>query len=207
MAIRKQDLYKVWDGENLIKSNIDFLLNRTKSVNFPLNEESKQIITDLEDTYQAVPCAGIAANQLGYNKKLFIGMKHDRDKIASDDPSQNLDNIEPDPDNYDIYINPQIDKKDIKSTQSGAEACLSIPGLSLIIERYDEIKVRYYTVEGRAIKKPLKGFLSRLFQHELDHLNGKLMFENPISKLDFHHIEEGLKPDIINALFDYTTMK
>ena len=207
MAIINNKIIKVWDSKNLLKEQVDRLRKPTKPVNFPLSPNVEKIIDDLIDSFQTVPCAGIAANQLGYDKKLFIGMKHDRDKIVSDDPSQNLDNIEPDPDNYEIYINPQIDKKDIKSTQSGTEACLSIPGLSLIIERYDEIKVRYYTVEGRAIKKPLKGFLSRLFQHELDHLNGKLMFENPISKLDMHYIEEGLKPDIINALFDYVTIK
>ena len=39
------------------------------------------------------------------------------------------------------------------------------------------------------IKKPLKGFISRLFQHELDHLNGNLMFENPLSKIGIQEAE------------------
>ena len=82
------------------------------------------------------------------------------------------------PENYEIYINPQIDKVDKKSTQKGDEGCLSIPNLSLELERYDEIKVRYYNAKGRRIKKPLSGFLSRLFQHELDHLNGNLMLQH-----------------------------
>ena len=60
---------------------------------------------------------------------------------------------------------------------------MSIPGISLIIERYDEIDIRYYNIDGKKQKKSLAGFLSRLFQHELDHLNGKLMFEDPISNI------------------------
>ena len=50
--------------------------------------------------------------------------------------------------------------------------------LTLQIERYDKIKVRYYDLEGKAIKKPLNKFISRLYQHELDHLDGKLMIED-----------------------------
>ena len=75
MAIRQQSLYKVWDGKSLINENINFLLRRTNPVSFPLNEESKQIVKDLEDTYIAIPCAGIAANQIGYNTRIFVGME------------------------------------------------------------------------------------------------------------------------------------
>ena len=185
MEIRNIDLLKVWDDEHLIEKNIDFLRIPTKPVQKSdfKSLQVKQIIEDLINTYQAIPCAGIAANQIGYDKKLFIGMKHDRNKTVSDDPTQNIDQIEPNPDNYEIYINPRIDKTNKKSTQQGSEGCLSIPGISLIIERYDEIDVRYYNKEGKKQKKSLAGFISRLFQHELDHLNGKLMFEDPISNI------------------------
>ena len=44
--------------------------------------------------------------------------------------------------------------------------------------RPEYIKVKYFNENGKKIKKPLSGFLSRLFQHELDHLNGILMIEN-----------------------------
>ena len=184
MADKNADVVKVWDGENLIEKNIDFLRTPTKPVTFPVSPHIKQIIEDLVDTFKAIPCAGIAANQLGYDKKMFIGMEHDHDYSEMDDDStKNIDNIEPDSDNYEIYINPQIDNIDKKSTQEGNEGCLSIPNITLIIERYDKIKVRYYDAKGRVIKKPLSGFISRLFQHELNHLHGKLMFENPLSNI------------------------
>ena len=84
----------------------------------------------------------------------------------------------PNADNYEFYINPQVDQTYKKSIQEEEEGCLSIPEIRLIAERYDKIKVRYYDINGKKIKKTLRGFLSRLFQHELDHLNGILMVEN-----------------------------
>jgi len=50
-------------------------------------------------------------------------------------------------------------------------------------ERYDMIKVRYYNIEGKVQKTTLTGFLSKLFQHELDHLNGELMLDD-VAKLE-----------------------
>ena len=74
-------------------------------------------------------------------------------------------------------INPQIDKFDNKLIKLDEEGCLSIPGLMVSRERYDKIKIRYYDIDGQANKTSLSGFLSKLFQHELDHLNGNLMID------------------------------
>ena len=178
MAVKETDLVKIWDGEKIDRGSINFLRTPTKEVQFPLSNHVKKIIEDLTDTYKAIQCAGIAANQIGYDKKLFIGMKHDKEKSVSDDPSQNIDKVIPHSDNYEIYINPRIDKLDKDSTQNGEEGCLSIPDVSLELERYDKIKVRYYNADGQAVKKPISGFLSRLYQHELDHLDGNLMLEH-----------------------------
>jgi len=201
--IKNIKIVTVWKEGKLVKENIDFLRTPTKKVNFPISPQVKKIIEDLETSFRSIPCAGLAANQLGYDRKIFVGMRHDRD-LSTDDTSNNIDDIVPNPDNFEIYINPQIDKTDNKSTQVGAEGCLSIPGLSLNIERYDNIKVRYYSVEGKVIKKPLKGFISRLFQHELDHLEGRLMFEELIGSLKLDSVSGKLDSEVINNLFEYT---
>ena len=201
MAVRDQEIVRVWDGESLINENIDFLRTPTKIVKFPLSKEVDSIISDLIDTYKAVPCAGIAANQLGYNKKIFIGMKYDIDTSNTND--ENIDDVKPDPDNYEIYINPQIDSKNNSSTQIGTEGCLSIPNITLEIERYDKIKARYYNLEGRRIKRPLSGFISRLYQHELDHLNGNLMFENPLSSIYISDHSDKAYVERMQTLIDY----
>ena len=170
MAIEK--LIAVWDGNHIIKDNITFLKKKTKAVKNPKSKNLEEIKQDLLDTYQATPCAGVAANQIGYNKRIFIG-------LAYDDDGKNTSEIgNPNANNYEFYINPQIDNCSQKSIQEGEEGCLSIPEIRLVAERFDQIKVRYFNDKGQKVKKPLSGFLSRLFQHELDHLDGKLMFEN-----------------------------
>ena len=173
MAIQK--LVEVWDGKNILKNNIEFLKKKTQEVRLPLSNNNKQILIDLLDTYKVTPCAGIAANQIGYDKRIFIGLKEDTDEEV-EDKKEIIGN--PNAENYEFYINPQIDHVSKKSIQEGEEGCLSIPEVRLIAERFDKIKVRYYNEEGKKIKKPLKSFMSRLFQHELDHLDGVLMVES-----------------------------
>ena len=58
------------------------------------------------------------------------------------------------------FINPEILSEEGEEW-AYEEGCLSIPDISLDLERYDKIKVRYYSIEGRVIKKPLSGFISR----------------------------------------------
>ena len=184
MAIKK--LVEVWDGKILIEKNINFLKEKTKDVHLPISDTDKIILNDLLDTYKEVPCAGIAANQIGYNKKIFIGMKEDEPdteeqykELRKENNKKNQEESgNPNANNFEFYINPQIDQTYKKSIQEEEEGCLSIPEIRLIAERFDKIKVRYYDINGKKIKKTLKGFLSRLFQHELDHLEGKLMVEN-----------------------------
>jgi len=181
MAIKK--LIEVWDGNNLIKDNIFFLKMKTKAVNNPKSENLEQLKKDLLDTYQAIPSSGVAANQIGYDKRIFIGLKYDdgEDKDGTDIAGNpNAKNITGNlnANNYEFYINPQIDHFSQKSIQEEEEGCLSIPEIRLVAERFDKIKVRYFNEKGDKVKKPLSGFMSILFQHELDHLEGKLMFEN-----------------------------
>ena len=184
MAIKK--IVKIWEDGKVIEKNIKFLKKATKKVRFPLTDNMHQIIKDLIDTYKTISCAGIAANQIGYEHQIFIGMKdmiEEPKDIEAAEADQTNQKGNSHPENYEILINPQIDKTDDKSVNTEEEGCLSIPRVYAIRERFDKIKVRYYNLEGRAKKQPRKGFLSKLFQHELDHLNGKLMID-PDEKLE-----------------------
>ena len=201
MAIKQ--LVEVWDGKQLIKENIIFLKNKTKEVKLPIANELEQIKIDLLDTYKTIPCAGIASNQIGYDKRVFIGLKHDKYEEEKND-EKIIGN--PNSDNYEFYINPRIDYCSKKSLQEGEEGCLSIPEIRLIAERYDKIKVIYFNGDGNKIKKPLSGFMSRLFQHELDHLDGKLMVENKKIKQIYRISEnkniEKLYPVLVQQIRD-----
>ena len=199
MAIRK--LVEVWDGELLIKKNIFFLKKKTKEVNFPYSDQVTSILKDLLDTYKTMPCAGIAANQIGYDKRIFIGILEDDDEKEKE-KKEIIGN--PNASNYEFYINPQIDHSTNKSIQEGEEGCLSIPEVRLITERFDKIKVRYFNAEGKKIVKPMNGFLSRLFQHELDHLNGILMVESSkiksVYKISENKFIDKLYVELVNKI-------
>ena len=171
MAVKK--LIEVWDGAHLVDKNINFLKQKTKKVRIPFNDNINMILTDLLETYKSTPCAGIAANQIGYDSSIFIGLKEDKEEEEEKNVIGN-----PHSNNYEFYINPEIYHSTKKSIQEGEEGCLSIPEIRIIAERFDKIKIKYYNENGEKIKKPLSGFMSRLFQHELDHLNGILMIEN-----------------------------
>tara|TARA_B100000427_G_C15463750_1_gene575268 strand:- start:226 stop:867 length:642 start_codon:yes stop_codon:yes gene_type:complete len=178
-----KNIVKIWDGENLSEENVKFLKLKTKKVTFPASDFIKNIIEDLIDTYKEISCAGIAANQIGYDYQIFIGMKtiedeNEAEEIEKKEAELSSASGNPYADNYEIYINPQIDKVDSQSIQLDEEGCLSIPGLMVGRERYDKIKIRYYDVNGAVHKCTFSGFLSKLFQHELDHLNGELMIDN-----------------------------
>ena len=79
-----------------------------------------------------------------------------------------------------IHINPKIDKTSDDSMQSGPEGCLSIPEKTFIMPRFDKITIRRYDENGRKQVDKLNGFISRLFQHEMEHLQGRLMIGGKI---------------------------
>ena len=182
MAVK--DIVKIWDDDQLVLENIKFLHKKTRPVKFPLSDRSKAIIQDLIDSYKAIPCAGIAANQIRHNESIFVGME----RCDEEEEGKQVERMESESDKYadmenefsnnrEIYINPKIYKTNSSSTQNDTEGCLSVPNLTLDVVRHDKIKVRYRNIDGGVIKKPLKGFMSKLFQHELDHLEGTLMLD------------------------------
>ena len=180
MALKK--IVKIWDNENLLLDNIKFLKQKTKEVQVSEINNLKTVIKNLIDTYKSIPCAGIASNQIGYNKRIFIGLKKvseetDEHKIEKEESQETKSKGNTNADNYEIYINPKIEKVYKDSTQEGSEGCLSIPKVLALRIRHDKIKVRYYDLKGKKQIKIVSGFLSKLFQHELDHLDGKLMIQ------------------------------
>jgi len=107
----------------------------------------------LQAMYKA-PGLGLAAPQIGVQKKIFV---YDID----DEPI--------------TLINPRI----VESSGEWVydEGCLSIPGLSVEIVRPREVLVRGVDLDGNEVEIEADDLLARLFQHEVDHLQGVLMFE------------------------------
>jgi peptide deformylase len=75
-----------------------------------------------------------------------------------------------------ILINPEITKLS-KDTLLGVEGCLSIPGLVGEVERSDAVVIKGLNRRGQPVKVKARGWLARIFQHEVDHLNGELFVD------------------------------
>ena len=204
MSVR--EIVKAWEGETLLEENVKFLSQPLKKVQFPLSEHTQKIITDLKDTANAIPCAGIAANQIGYSERVFVGYKDNQLEL------------------YSIYINPKILKKTESSIRKpypsaqdyysdndalhrdcSMEACLSIPEVNMTFQRCDTISVEYQDEEGVVRNEERSGFLSKLFQHELDHLNGLTVANRIIYSI--HKKKEGAFFPAVESVKDKSKIK
>lgn len=104
---------------------------------------------------------GLAAPQVGILKRIIV--------VDCNDPD-----ADPDP----IYlVNPEI--VELKGEPvTDTEGCLSCPGVGVPITRQPIARVRYYDLEGNECEIESDGLLGRCLQHEIDHLNGKTLFES-----------------------------
>ncbi|GLE04164.1 hypothetical protein PINS_up013075 [Pythium insidiosum] len=77
---------------------------------------------------------------------------------------------------YQAVINPQIVRRS-SATYKDFEGCLSIPGYVGVVRRAREIQVQFEDADGRSHEQTLRDFPARIFQHELDHLDGVLYLD------------------------------
>ncbi|RLN32067.1 hypothetical protein BBJ28_00014871, partial [Nothophytophthora sp. Chile5] len=121
---------------------------------------------------------GIAAPQLAHNLRMFLMIKNIPE--SDEDLEAGLD--------YQEVLNPEIVAMS-KTTKLDFEGCLSVPGYQGIVKRAQEIKVQFQDAEGRRIQQTLSDFPARIFQHELDHLNG-VMYLDRMEPSSLIHNEE-----------------
>lgn len=99
---------------------------------------------------------GLAANQVGLPYRLFIvntaGRRGDGEEL--------------------VFINPTLSRP--RGTAVQEEGCLSLPGVRMDVRRPERIVVDAWSLDGEPIRRDLDGLLSRVVQHEFDHLEGKL---------------------------------
>lgn len=131
-----------------------------------INKEILEIIDDLKATLEFGTGLGIAAPQIGVNKRIIIvGVK--KENIKYNDAEEV---------SITAMINPTwknlSEEKDVQY-----EGCMSVPTIRGKVERYKNIELTYYNENGEKIEKQLNGFFARLVQHECDHLDGIVFLE------------------------------
>ena len=120
-----------------------------------IDEKIKKLISDMEETMYAAEGRGLAAPQVGVNLQIIV--------VDSGDKLQ-------------AFVNPEIIKTSKKS-EIMEEGCLSLPGIEVKVKRFWQIEVKTLNIEGKEIKFKTEGLLARIIQHEIDHLNGKLILD------------------------------
>jgi peptide deformylase len=115
-----------------------------------------RLVDDMVETMYAAPGVGLAAPQVGVQKRLFVYDLHDGLGART-------------------LINPVISES--RGEWEYEEGCLSVPGLYFPIVRPNEVHLTGYDLDGNEISIEADEFEARVFQHELDHLDGKLLLE------------------------------
>ncbi len=125
--------------------------------------ELKALAEDMVETMRQSYGVGLAAPQIGLPIRIFVA------EIPEEEGN-------PQSGKTYVLVNPKI----VKSSREqvlGEEGCLSIPGIYGDVWRAEEIVVRAQDVNGKEIRLKVQGFLARVFQHEMDHLDGILFID------------------------------
>lgn len=125
-----------------------------------IDKDLQTLIDDMIETMREAPGVGLAAPQVGISQRLVV-IEYGDDE--NEDAPKKLFTL----------INPEILETSEEMVQ-GIEACLSIPRMAGEVDRHQRITVRAVNRHGKAIKIKVRGWLARIFQHEIDHLEGVL---------------------------------
>ena len=135
-----------------------FLKEPTSEVKFPLSAEDQIIIDQMIDTMYRNNGIGLAANQVGYARRMFvIDTSTDRNSPK-------------------IFINPII-KNRAKEKITEEEGCLSCPTRLVEVKRPQYVGLSWFCRHGEKQYKTFYHLPARVVQHEMDHLDGKLIID------------------------------
>ena len=137
----------------------DVLRKRARPIT-EFNDELRTLIDDMVETMRDAPGVGLAAPQIGVLQRLIV-IEYGDDEDESVPPK--------------LYavVNPEITRASSEK-EMGVEGCLSIPGFIGDVERSLSIVVKGQNRNGQNVKYKLNGWVARIFQHEIDHLEGVL---------------------------------
>jgi len=135
---------------------------RLRTVAEPVNavdDNIKKLAEDMLETMYEESGIGLAATQVNCHKRIFV-------LDISEDKKSPM-----------VFINPKVEEIIDPEKKSYSEGCLSIPGFYEEVERPKKVKVSFIDLEGEKKVLDLEDLLSVVVQHEIDHLDGKLMVD------------------------------
>jgi peptide deformylase len=138
------------------------LRDRSEEVH-KIDDDLRRLVTEMVDTMYAANGAGLAAIQVGMPLRLFV---IDGQITGGAEDAGAL-----------VLVNPQIVEIS-KESQTGDEGCLSFPGIFVPVKRGLRVRVTATDMDGKPIEIEGQDLLARALQHEIDHLDGKLLIDN-----------------------------
>lgn len=130
-----------------------------------VDDELRRTLDDMLETMYDAPGVGLAANQVNIAKRFLVVDAANNDEEADEEARNPL-----------CLINPEIVSRS-ETMRSYEEGCLSLPDVRVEIERPDAITVRYLDRDGKEQELEAEGFLATVIQHEVDHLDGRLIID------------------------------
>ncbi len=125
--------------------------------------ELQTLVDNMFETLRAAPGVGLAAPQIGESLRLVV-VEYTEDEDENAKPKK-----------Y-VLVNPEIIKRS-EEMVTDVEGCLSLPGLAGRVERHQAVTVKAKNRFGKPLKIEAEGWLARIFQHEIDHLDGVLYID------------------------------
>lgn len=141
---------------------------RNENVEADLNDKEglMKLLEDMQDTLKVADGCGLAAPQVGINKRVVI--------VDGRELSDTYDYLK---DFFRVMINPVV-LEESEETCEFSEGCLSVPGIYAEVRRPLKIKVEYYNENLEKVVEEFDRFACRMVQHELSHLEGNLFVDN-----------------------------
>jgi len=152
---------------DIIRPDNPVLRKKAKRVtNF--DKKFQTLIDNMVETMIEAPGVGLAAPQVAVSQRLLVARLQDDEKSKEEfgDLAGKLF----------VLVNPEIIKTS-KETVEGVEGCLSIPGYLGTVDRFEKITIESLDRNGKAQRIKAEGWLARVFQHEIDHLDGRLYID------------------------------
>jgi peptide deformylase len=155
----------------------DPVLRRKAKPVTKFDKDLQVLIDDMLETMRDAPGVGLAAPQINIPLRLAVIEYAE----GEDEDAEEGVEVKPRKKKLFVIINPEI----IKASEEkllGVEGCLSVPGLVGEVERHETLQIKALNRHGRPVKLKVDGWLARIFQHEIDHLNG-VMFTDLATKV------------------------
>jgi peptide deformylase len=131
---------------------------------------------EMLETMRQANGVGLAAPQIGASLRLFVAELPEDEETG--EPRETY-----------ILFNPEIVKG--RGEQIGYEGCLSIPGTVGEVARREEVTVQGMDERGRTVRHKAQGYLARVFQHEIDHLDGVLYIDKLTDPATYRPVDVG----------------